>query len=292
MKSLIIPFLFFLKLGSAWKADQHPVQNIYIISSFGETKSGGFSITSEYVGRQNVHAISDGVVLYRENRKRVPIRPRLGRKNYAMIQHKEGIRSYYLGLNEDSIFPKLDKISSGKKLGQTSFQNKITRFTMRLMIEDSTQKKIINPLVVLPTSTDNRPPIAGSVFVVINENTYSFKNNNPTFRYRGEMKLYGIARDHIALKGNKGLVLWPKGIKRVSFYIDDEVWRDYDFDYLLIKPDGLKLPPDYSHDEIYGVPFNFKFGQFIPTKQKYVFELVCEDWMGNRNSKKYRISFK
>ena len=284
--------LFCFDFAFSWKADCHPVKRIRIIGSFGETKSGEFEVTSKYLGKQKVHAISDGEVIYKENRQANPLRPPLGRGDYVVMEHRENIRSYYLGLEENSIPTKLDKVPAGREIGESASQGAINTATVRLMIEDSRQKKILNPLSVLPLIEDKRSPKVQSVFVVINDTIYSFKNNTPRLRYRGEIKLYGIAKDYVAVLGDKGLRLWPKGVKRVSFYIDGKVWRDFDFDYLLIKKEGLRLFPNHHHDEIYGVPFNFKFGTFVPTKPKHTFELVCEDWVGNRDSKKYKVSFR
>ena len=276
----------------SWKADRHPVDQIQIIRSFGETKSKDFNTTVEYAGNQMVYAIGDGEVIYQENREDNPLRSDMGRGKFVVIDHADNIRSYYLNLKESSVSAKSDKVTKATVIGESSFQSAVDKFTVQLMVEDVLQKKIVNPLNVLPAISDKKIPKVQSVFVVINDNVYSFKNSKPLLRYRGEIKLYGIAKDNIIVQGEKGGVLWPRGVKRVSFYIDDAIWRDYDFNYLLIKKDGLKLFPEHSHDEIYGIPFNFKFGIFVPTRSAHTFELVAEDFAGNRSSKKYRVSFR
>ena len=292
MKLLIclLTLLYPMQLLFSWKADRHPVNKIEVIHSFGESQRMEFNTTIEYVGDQKVYAIGDGEVIFQENRETNPLRPDLGRGDHLIVEHPANVRSYYFNLKKNPVSPQLDKVNKTTIIANTAFQNTMGKFTMRLMVEN--QKKIINPLNILPALNDKRSPKVQSVFVVINDNIYSFKNNKPLLRYRGEIKLYGIAKDHVFTQSENGGVLWPRGVKRVSFYIDDAIWRDYDFNYLLITKNGIKLFPDHTHDEIYGVPFNFKFGTFVPSRSTHTFELVAEDFAGNRNSKKYRVSFR
>jgi len=222
-----------------------------------------------------------------------PTLPIYGSGDFVILAHSNGIRSYYFHLETNSINGRLREVKQDKKLAMVGSSGHSSGAHLHFVVEDTISATIINPFQILPKTLDRSKPRIASVLAVIKEKIYKLKNKS-TFRYKGRMKLFVIAWDlkpgyppRTPISGFTAC-----GVKRVTLLIDGEILRDYDFSSLKRTQAGLVLFPQYNFAQTYGRPFNFHFGEFVPTSSHHLFEALCEDWAGNTHKVRYNVYFR
>ena len=164
---------------------------------------------------------------------------------------------------------------------------------LHLDIEDDRQNIILNPLILLPSIQDIKKPKITALLVKINDKIYTLKRKS-FLKYKGKMQIYLIAMDlrfYFPPKTPINLATGI-GIKKLTLKIDNKVVRTYDFSFFKKEKNGLLLSNKYYFKEVYGLKFNYRFGDFMPSRKTHTFKAEVEDWNNNSSVEIYRISFR
>ena len=287
-----LPCLGATLLLFSWKAERLPVDRVEITSTFGESRGDHFHSGLDFAYVQNIKAVAKGEVLFYKDFHENPSIPHYGSGNFIIVGHEDDIRTYYFHLEDKTVNPRLTTVNQDDVLGVVGSSGHSTGAHLHFVVEDAKNKRILNPLDIFEPLSDSVPPKINSFYVVINEKVISFRRPKPVLHYRGKMNMFIFANDLRKVWTPKGLIYFPFGAKRVTLTIDQKIFRDYDFSYMLKSPDGLEIFPNHTHDEIYGVKYNYRMGSFFPTKLQHTLDISVEDYAGNRSTKRFLATFK
>jgi len=288
--------LLVLPVG-AWQAKQFPVKILRISALFGESRGDHFHSGLDFATPQAIYPCDEGEVLFASDAETNPNRPVVGIGNHVIVEHEGGFRTHYMHLQSGSIPKNLGPAKTGESLGFMGDSGYSMGAHLHLVVEDTKNGALVNPLKYLPTLEDTtRPQLAGFLAMVKgNPRPFRFRDWM-TMHWRGEMTLFLFAWDL-----RQGFDPWKfrtvnadtgTSVKRVSLRVDDRLLREYDFSVLRKKPKGLVVDPHWSHDDIYGQKFNYRMGAFTPTEASHTFQVVVEDWSGNTLSEYFHVSFR
>lgn len=276
---------------------QYPVSKVNITSSFGESRGDHFHNGIDLAGSmQSIFPIAEGTVLFYRNIKTSVEKPLMGCGNFVVVEHKQGIRSYYYHLSSTALEIPNFELTKQDILGLVGNTGRSSGPHLHLIIEDTKRNRIINPMLLLPHDEDKlAPKIFHLSLKVHNDRWANFKDKVNILRYGGKIQFYVTAKD-VFLYKNTGIPA-PKsygerGVKRVSFYVDGGLVRSYDFDYLFEDRERLRMFPDYGYMDIYNFKSQYFLGDFVPKLSSHIFEVECEDWVGNSSRKSYKIIFR
>ncbi|WP_028974850.1 M23 family metallopeptidase [Spirochaeta cellobiosiphila] len=136
-----------------------PLENPVIVSQFASPQNGQFSKGIYFSGTGMVHAIENGKVIYTNSE--LPFSSSLPKPlgNMVIIEHSNGYRSIY-GNFEKSPF--LDEnVFSGDVIGYVQSNDS----GLYLSLIDIELGKVIQPLLLLPSSADNIKPVLNYVLI-------------------------------------------------------------------------------------------------------------------------------
>lgn len=290
---LIIGFLcstLFIRDGYAW---EYPVKSMRITSLFGESRLDHFHNGIDFANKQPIYPVKEGeVIFYYEESARNRF---LGIGNHMVVEHQNGIRSYYYHLEKDSLVKDAGIVTPANSIAVMGDSGKSFGNHLHLTMVDSQERKILNPFLLLPTEEDRKKPIIESVFFTIQNrpNVYKIKNRS-IVNYPNSIRLFLTAGDvKTSYQNMISLTSFnARGLKRIEFRVDDELYRVYDFDYLMLIDTQQVLKSGNDFQSTYGLPFNFLLGDFLPTKTVHNFKINIEDWGGNQASKNYNVIFR
>jgi len=277
-----------------WQAAQYPVRSVRITSHFGESRGSHFHSGIDFAGAQPIYPISEGEIIFVRDQTEDPTRPVLGVGDYAILEHPSGYRSYYDHMASGTMPHSTGRAQIHESIGIMGNTGHSSGPHLHLTLEELSTGRIINPLLHLPYIRDiQKPKIHRFLFVIDGKPAYAIKNNS-VFRYRGSFTLFSIAWD-LRYHLDSRTAINPStafGIRRISITIDGNIFNTYTFDFLIPTEKGLSLPSLQTHPEIYGMPFNYRLGQFVPSGNSHRFEISAEDWAGNTTIEKFQVSFK
>ena len=280
-------FVFTKPYSAKWRASSFPTKVPFLTSTFGESRGDHFHNGVDFAGKQEIFSIEEGeILLYNNDIQKNPYSPNFGSGNYVVIEHKKKIRSFYFHLEKNSIPENITKVNTDTSIAVMGNSGHSTGNHLHFFIYDIEEKKIVNPFFYLPEIQDDSKPIIYSFLVKIKNNFYPLKSKS-TIRYFGKISLFIVSWDRLSKKES---ILRRKGLKKLSFFVDDKLDREYDFDSMSLKENEFRVN-DYIFKDVYGKSFNYKVGDFTPKKNKYVFKIRAEDWHGNFQEKIYKVNF-
>ena len=280
-----------------------PVRNdVQVSSVFGETRGDHFHNGIDFATPQPIYPFKKGVVIFIHEENSNPTLSDFGNGNFIVIEHENKLRSYYYHLKHDSV------IKIKKKSNTNSFKNlNVENDTeigfigdsghskgahLHFIVENLHNQTIINPLRVLPQIKDKSSPAISSMLLLNQKSKNKFISlrsfKTPAIKKKHYQQVVGIAYDQY----NHQNYLKKRGLYKITFLKDKEVIREYLFDELKVSDKGLYISPHYYHDDIYGLAYNYKFGEFIPSKRKHLIEIITYDWNQNTAKKKYELQFR
>ena len=300
MSPFKIAFLLTTTVASALAYEEgtlkFPVKAVHITSLFGESRGDHFHAGIDFSTEQPVWAAAAGEVVFCRDTARDGGRVLLGPGNFAVLEHAENLRSYYYHLATGSVTRPLDRVSTEQILGMMGSTGRSTANHLHFMVEDRKAGRILNPLAVLPPVKDTRNPEVASLLLMGRDNKPQPLRDGRVLSLRGEMKLFAIAWDlRYDMMGD-----WHRrpnafngaGVRRLSWKVDDRLIRVYDFTYLKKSPRGFVVEGDFTHDDVYGLPWNFRLGSFLPIQPMHDFQVSAEDWAGNADTFRARLLFR
>lgn len=271
---------------------RHPVHVVRITSLFGGSRLDHFHNGIDYGGKQPIIAIDKGRVIYIRDTKKNPHTLRLGTGNAIVLEHRNKMRSYYFHIEEESTTDELN-VEKGEKVAIMGDTGSSYSHHLHLIIESVKEKRIYNPLLLLPKVPDHSPPYIVSTLAQINKKIYRLRNNT-IFRYSGPLKIITISWDN-----RLGLPKQRNPMKassvtpyQLEFWVDEQLQKTIDFHYLTYEKGEIRLASGQRFDEVYGYEFNFYFGDFLPNKSKHIFKIVARDRNKNYREISYRVFFR
>ena len=278
-------------LNDSHKQFAFPVKQVYITSLFGESRRDHFHNGLDLAKKQSIYPISHGEILLINENKNM----NLGSGKYIVIQHTNNTRSYYYHL-ESTENTHLTEVTTNDIIGIMGNSGHSKGNHLHLIVEEISNNKIVNPLKYLPKIPDKTKPKVKTILGKIKKKYYNL-NNGSIFTYFGKIELFGIIHDYrvffSAIKKHQLKHIRPVGVKDIYFMIDNKQKLHYNFEYLkLDQHKGWVLPNQFSFNEVYGKPFNYRLGEFFPKAKKHVFQIKTIDFHNNQDTLKYNIYFR
>ncbi len=282
-------FIALVLLFSSIIAFQYPVKNIFITSLFGESRGDHFHSGIDFGRVKDIFPIANGEVLFFSDDSDNPLIPNWGIGNYIVLEHENKVKSYYYHLKKNTVTKDLTKAKLDNKLGEMGNTGHSLGAHLHLTVYDGQKNQIINPYNLFPALKDTKKPKITNLLFRIKNKIYTIRHNARLFYY-GPLEIIVTAGDYKIpaqpFYGNNVV-----GLKSLALFIDGELFKKYEFDYLYEKKNQLLLKGDKKIEDIYGLPHNYKLGIFEVEKSEYLFEIIVEDKNGNTNSLKKRVRF-
>ncbi len=276
-------------------AKQYPVKSVRVTSLFGESRGDHFHSGIDFAGVQTVYPADDGTVLFTRDTDRDPNLPAWGIGNVVVVEHTENFRTYYYHLEAGSIPRELSTVKTSDVLATMGDTGHSSGAHLHFVVEDFKSSVLVNPLKHLPVIEDWIRPQISAFLAMFKDRPNPTKLRDGSIIYgQSEFRLFAIAWDlKLGLDARHSPnAATGAGLKRLSLRVDDHLVRTYDFSVLFKKERGLVVEPDFTHDDVYGLPFNYRLGSFIPTQPIHAFEIVAEDWAGNLSVERLRVFFR
>ena len=219
---------------------------IRITSTFGEFRTDHFHNGVDFGGnRMPIYPIADGEIVHYSDFDEDPTRPVYGVGNTLIVEHSEGIRSYYYHIDDGSIEKNYAKVTENDILALTGNTGRSGGAHLHLTIEDMKKGLVIDPLAYLDMNKGSeQSPLIHGIYL------------------RTENRLIQI-KDNMSIK----------------IYMNDDLLRDYDFTYFIKQNNVYYISPDYRFEDVYGVDSHYyRGGSFIPKRGKYIFKAEVTDF--------------
>ncbi len=268
---------------------QYPVKRGLITSLFGESRGDHFHSGIDFARSDFVYPIADGEVLFYSDKLKNPLVRNWGTGNYIALSHENDIRSYYYHLKDGSLSEDLTKVTVEDEIGEMGNTGKSIGSHLHLTVFDFKNDRIINPYDSLSQIEDTKGPVIANLLFRINGRTYKIKNNSKLFYY-GPLEIIIIAGDY-KIEREKFIGNNVVGLKSLSLYIDDKLFKKYNFNFLKQSDMDLVLDQGYRFDDIYGLSHNYKFGTFRAENKEHTFLIIAEDKNGNITESTRKVRF-
>lgn len=295
MNTKLIKFILLTLLLNSfvfcWVALQHPVKNVRVTSKFGESRGDHYHTGTDYADQQLIFPVDEGEILFAIDFSKDPTQPIMGSGNMVVIEHAEQYRSYYFHLRNGSIDTTRTKADPFRPIGFMGDTGHSIGNHLHFVV--TRPGLFLDPLAHLPVIEDKEKPSIHRLLFVIGDKPALTIANKSVINYRGEIKIFVIAWD-------KKMGLGPRvpfalgtttGVARLQLLVDNVLVRDYNFRQLSTVSSDVLVSGKYTIDDVYGRPFNYKFGTFVPSKKTHVFRVECEDLAGNFDTKEYTVNF-
>lgn len=285
-------FLLTLSFPFAYEA---PVRNPSVVSFLGDSRGDHFHNGVDYRG-ENIAAypIADMKALYAYHEEDDPTRASMGYGNFVVLEDEKKIRAHYVHLSKIFLSAEKTKVNNADLIGLTGNSGHSYGGHLHLTLFDLKNKSFISALSLMEQNKiDDKPPIVASLFTILNNKVYSFKEKKGVLRRVGAMDLFAIISDpfYIVIDGKK--YLREGGVKQIDFFVDSVLKKHYDFSLLMENKEKkeIALSTGETFSEVYGKKRNYKLGSFTPSKSEHLFRLHVKDWAGNETNKEYLMSF-
>lgn len=274
MKKSILILAFALFYLSSTLLARAPIDEnrIRITSVFGEFRADHFHNGVDFGGSDmEIYPIADGEIIYYLDSEEDPTRQLYGVGNTIIIEHPNGIRSYYYHIEDGTIEKSFAKVTERDIIAFTGNSGRSGGSHLHLTVENIREGLVVDPLEYLKISKgSSQNPLIHGIYLRTENRLIQIKDRM-NMRYRGELRLFVRAYDLLG-----GI---PMGLKRVKIFANGELIRDYDFTYFIKKNNAYYIAPNYTFEEVYGVDSHFyRGGNFIPKIGRYIFRAEITDF--------------
>lgn len=271
---------------------QYPVRSLRITSHFGESRGDHFHTGTDFAGVQEIYPIGQGELLYSRDFYRNPTLPILGTGNLAVVQHEDGLRSFYYHLESGTLVDNKKSLARDDALGTMGDSGHSLGSHLHFSIEEKRNGTLVNPLDYLPEYPDDIPPEIRKFIFIINEKLYPIKSGS-RFNYKIPFSMVVICADQRPGIPHRNISpAMAVGIERLVLTIDGEVYKDLNFSEVKLSEGGYVINNRLSHNEVFGYKHNYKLGHFTPNKNSHLFEITIYDGKGLSTSKRYYVGFR
>ncbi|WP_455382770.1 peptidoglycan DD-metalloendopeptidase family protein [Salinispira pacifica] len=263
-----------LQHASAW---QWPLDPVRVSGSFGGNTADGFrdGVTLES-SDGNVTSISSGQVIFSGAEGSTHGLPwTLG--NFVVVQHREGFRSVYAHLADGSVPARAQEVTEGGTLGRAGETGRTNETGVKLIVIDSKESRVVNPLVVLPPVTDRVPPkISASLL----SDRYDVPLVEGATVSEGHWAVAATVTDQIGSDA-RGAIVAPF---EVELSVNGKRVTHLRFTYLSFRDGEYYVDPDFrwSYGNLYVGRHRYDLGlaQLIPGENTIT--ITASDFAGNR----------
>lgn len=269
---LIISFLLFILSSILFGRVPIDENKIRITSTFGEFRTDHFHNGVDFGGsKMEIYPMADGEIVYYFDIAEDPTRQLYGVGNTIILEHPNGIRSYYYHIEDGTIEKSFAKVTERDIIALTGNSGRSGGAHLHLTVENIKEGLVVDPLEYLKISKGSeQSPLIHGIYLRTENRLIQIKDKMP-MRYNGELRLFVKAYDLL------GSI--PMGLKRVKIFMNEELIRDYDFTYFIKRDNIYYIAPNYTFEEVYGVDSHFyRGGNFIPRRGKYTFKTEVTDF--------------
>lgn len=229
---------------------QNPVDKFSAKTIFGDIIDGGFNTGIDIPGKQDVHSVQDGEIIYCS-------------PDMVVVDHGDGIRTVY-----DDMDPEFEKftVSGGEKIGHTDSCK-----TFHFEIYDSVMNELVNPLLMIDGCADRTRPEISSLFVSADGGVIRVEDGMSV--KAGRTRLYMSIADDSA----------DAAPYNVSVYLNGQELVDYNYE--TIRLDGLDFvlqSVGMRADEYYPGSGLIYIGEVELRQGNSRLEVEVSDFYGNR----------
>lgn len=273
MKHITILLLFFsVNLYSVTL----PLKRIKLTSTFCENRRDHFHNGLDFgAGEQKVYSVQDGKIIFYYDRTEFPFGNYPGSGNYIIMDHSE-TRSYYMHLKDNSINKTNYNIKEGSYIGRTSDTGHSRGIHLHFGIEKIRPLEILNPLLFFKNYIkDKVRPRIERFYIKIDDSSLIPVFNTYQINEGRKITLYIKTYDMIKNNHNK------MGIYKITCYVNNERFKEYILDKLIVKNNNYYLLPNITFDDFYYDKFTYIIGDFPIKEKRYEIKIVVEDFFGN-----------
>jgi hypothetical protein len=253
-----------------------------ITSSFGESRIDHFHSGLDIAGALSpVAAPADGKVLFHQMADHNPFYPESGAGNFAVIDHGKGVWSGFYHLTEISI-PTRD-VKQGQIIAKSGNTGHSYGAHLHFFITENYGKTYLNPLNVIGTPEDNRPPVIGQIEIHINDHITHLSYPAPqqirlTRNYPFEIFIF-----------DPGMEPWGRrGVYRLKWKLNEDPWEERVFSKISLHPEGWLINDKYSFGEVF-IGQNYSLGDLKLIQGENTITVEAEDYNGNKSTALFTI---
>ena len=281
MKLNLVYLLLVISCVSVY-AFQWPVEDVVIISTFGESEDNQFVKGVDIGGdSQDISPIDKGELVFYSNQGTSPLEIPSGLGTYVIYQHKNGIRSLYGCLEAGSINTNQKQVDLSDTIGRMGSTGSAVGTMLHLQVIDTEFEKYINPLLTLPLLVDGSKPIIDKVYLITEEGKQVIIPGKII-----KSGVVGLSADIRDLSYGAGYYC-PVSPFSISLFINGENLVNINFESLKIKDNKMILQEleGISHDELYRAKWEFYLGEFELNPGDVMVEISVKDFAGNEGVK-------
>ncbi len=275
MKYIILILFVSINLYSA----AIPLKRIKLTSTFGESRKDHFHNGIDLgAGKQDVYAVKDGKIIFYYDRSEFPFDNYPGSGNFVILDH-EKTRSYYMHLKDNSLNKTNYQVKESAAIGITSDTGHSYGVHLHFGIEKKQPLEILNPISFFKDHINDRARPRIERFLVKVDDSSLIPVFN-TYNIRGGTKITLFVKTYDLIQNNNNKM----GPYKITCYINDEKFRTYTFDRLIVKNNYYYLPPGFKFDDTYHDKFTYILGEFPIREKRYDIKIIVEDFFGNSAS--------
>ena len=285
-KRICVVLAVFLLFSRAAAAFEWPVEDVSLVSTFGQDRWGDYLKGIElHSPLDRVEAVEAGEVIFFSNETGgSPHKQGSGLGNMVVVQHERNIRSVYGHLSSPFLNGSV-LFSADQELGKIGSTGMTEGRFLYLQIIDSEVSRFVNPLLSLPSVADKVRPSIEEIVLEYDDDEHILRKgmSAPQGRCRLHLRAYDTST---ALKMFK-----PMSVYSVKLYINGEERQSFSFESLAIE-NGRVVPAgrsDLSHEALYGEGKGISLGFVTLQPGEAVIEVVVADFAGNEKILSMRI---
>ncbi|MDA3941852.1 MAG: M23 family metallopeptidase [Spirochaetia bacterium] len=279
--TVIFIFLCFNSYGFQW-----PVKDVLLVSTFGESKYNEYVKGLDLEGStSDVRPIDSGELVFYSHQGASPLDLPSGLGTYIIYQHKNGIRSLYGYLEENSINTKIFYVGLTDIIGTVGYTGTAGGSMLHLQVIDTEFKKYINPLLSLPLLTDQSKPLINKVYLTSSD-------NRMVLGIDGVIKsgVYGLSADIRDLSESAGYYC-PLAPYSISVFMNGENLANINFESMRVSDGEMLLEESegISYSQLYKSDWEIYIGNFELSPGDVMIEISVKDFAGNEGVKMFAL---
>lgn len=265
---------------------QWPVSDVVLISTFGESEFNEYVKGLDLGGvAQDVKPIDSGDLVYYSIQNSSPLDLPSGLGSYVIYQHKNGIRSLYGHLEDDSVNTKNFEIELSDTIGVMGTTGTAVGAMLHLQVIDTEFEKYINPLLSLPLLDDQRKPLIKEVFLSSESVKMALSSKNTI-----KTGVYGLSADIRDLSESAGYYC-PLAPYSISIFMNGENLANINFESMRVNNGEMMLEEleGIPYDQLYQSDWEIRIGSFEFSPGDIMLEISVKDFAGNEGIEMFSL---